>query len=174
MSIKVSIHDQEVTSALQALTDAIGNVKPALKAMGDVLIDSTKQRFQTTTAPDGTPWEANKASTLINYANRFKSSSYSKKTGKITKAGIDRITGKKPGTGETRKLQEQIFSNVTKDGLEVGSPMIYSSTFHNGAKKGQYGNGVPWGDIPSREFLGLSDEDQGDILDIIRQHFLFS
>ena len=168
--IKVEIESGTVRDALTALQQSIGNTDPALKQIGEYLVGSTKERFRTTTAPDGSPWEANKASTLINYANRFKTS-YTK-TGRISKKGRERITNKKPGTGEAKQLQMQIFYNVSNGQLEVGSPMIYAGTFHYGAQKGEFGKGAPWGDIPAREFLGLSEADEIEVLDIIRQFLL--
>ena len=55
----------------------------------------------------------------------------------------------------------------------VPSPAsTYAGTHQFGAKKGQYGSTsrgqpIPWGDIPAREFLGLSDDDESEIVDIV-------
>lgn len=162
MSVTITANDQQVSSALQSLMDSIGNIDPVLKEIGEVLIDSTKQRFNTETAPDGSKWESNSVVTLLNYAGRFKTKQ------------VARIKNKKAGTGETKQLRTQIFYNVTGGELEIGSPMIYAGTFHYGAKKGQYGKRTPWGDIPAREFLGLSEDDRESILDIVQSHFAFS
>jgi len=162
MSVSVTLDDKEVSSALQALLDAVGNIDPVLNEIGEVLIDSTKDRFNTETAPDGEKWDANSTVTLLNYAGRFKTKQ------------VARIKNKKAGTGETKQLRTQIFYNVSNGELEIGSPMIYAGTFHFGAKKGQYGKRTPWGDIPSREFLGLSEDDRESILDIVRNRFAFS
>lgn len=172
MSISVEINDGEVGTALQALYDAIGNTDPVLKQIGEVLVDSTKQRFKTATAPDGSKWEDNAESTLINYAARFKTSFT--KTGRVSKSGRQRMANKLPGTGETKQLQTQIFYNVKAGVLEVGSPLKYSGTFHFGAKKGQYGKGVPWGDIPGREIVGLSEADSELTLAIVSSYLGFA
>lgn len=166
MSIRIEVNDGQVGSALQSLYDALGKLDPALKEVGEVLVDSTKQRFKTATSPDGTAWDKNAESTLINYASRFKTSFT--RTGRVSKKGRDRMANKLPGTGETKQLKSQIFY-IVKDGvLEIGSPLIYAGTFHFGAKKGQYGARVPWGEIPARKFLGLSQADEGDILEIVK------
>ena len=170
MSVDISINDGEIRSGLEALNAAIGNTDPALMQIGEYLVDSTKQRFQNTTAPDGSQWAANSDVTLEQYVNRFKTSFT--KTGKRSKAGRERKANKKAGTGETKQLQRQIFYNVRSGELEVGSPMIYAGTFHFGAKKHQYGKGAPWGDIPARPFLGISDEDERQVLAIIEEHLL--
>tara|TARA_B100001245_G_scaffold230493_3_gene210184 strand:+ start:31930 stop:32418 length:489 start_codon:yes stop_codon:yes gene_type:complete len=159
VSLTVEVNDQEVTSALDALLASIGNVDPALKEIGEYLIDSTKQRFRDSEAPDGSKWEDNSPVTLLNYASRFKTKRAS------------RIQKKKPGIGETKQLSTQILYQVVNGELLIGSPMIYAGTFHYGAKKGQYGKRTPWGVIPKRPFLGLSDDDREACLEIIRAHF---
>ncbi|PHS66358.1 MAG: phage virion morphogenesis protein [Thalassobium sp.] len=168
MSVKVLINDYQIRPALEALHDAMGNTDPALRQIGEYLVGSTKERFRTTTAPDGSQWAANKDTTLDNYTNRFKTSFT--KTGRRSKAGRERRANKKPGTGETRQLQTQIYYNVRNGELEVGSPLIYAGTFQRGAKKGQYGKGAPWGDVPAREFLGLSEADEREVMAIIEDH----
>jgi len=174
MSISIEVNDGEVGTALQSLYDALGNIDPVLKEIGEVLVDSTKQRFKTATAPDGTEWEDNAEVTILRYL-RFKSGKTSfKKKGGLTKKGRQRFASKRPGTGESKKLGEQIFYNVKNGVLEVGSPLIYSATFHFGAKKGQYGKGVPWGKIPGRKVVGLSKEDQTSINDIIPRYLGFA
>ncbi|WP_409934431.1 phage virion morphogenesis protein [Tepidimonas sp.] len=32
------------------------------------------------------------------------------------------------------------------------------------------GGKIPWGDVPARPFMGISDDDRSAILDIIRKH----
>tara|TARA_Y100001938_G_C7914782_1_gene341401 strand:+ start:50 stop:538 length:489 start_codon:yes stop_codon:yes gene_type:complete len=162
--VKIEVNNREITSALDALQNAIGNVDPALKEIGDYLIDSTKQRFIKSEAPDGSRWKDNSPVTLLNYASRFKTK----------RARISRLQNKKPGIGETGTLSDAIYKQVGSGVLELGSPLKYASTFQFGAKKGQYGKRTPWGDIPAREFLGLSDDDQEATLDIIRAHFAFA
>lgn len=170
MSVNITSNDIEIRPALEALQDAIGNTEPVLKQIGEYLVASTQDRFGTTTAPDGSQWAANSDVTLDNYTNRFKTSFT--KTGKRSKAGRVRRANKKVGTGETKQLQRQIFYNVSAGELEVGSPLIYAGTFHYGADKHQFGNGAPWGDVPARPFLGLSDDDEQEVLTIISEHIL--
>ena len=58
---------------------------------------------------------------------------------------------------------------------EIGSPSVYAGVHQFGAAKGSFGKTkrdapIPWGDIPARPFLGLSDEDEADIRDIVLRH----
>lgn len=55
--------------------------------------------------------------------------------------------------------------------------MIYAGSQQFGAAKGSFGNTkrgspIPWGDIPAREFLGLSDEDRHEVSGIVTDYFL--
>lgn len=46
---------------------------------------------------------------------------------------------------------------------------------HHGARKGQFGRTsrgapIPWGNIPARDFLGVSADDRVGIVDVLRRH----
>ena len=79
--------------------------------------------------------------------------------------------------GKTRPLVKQgflrslIFADADRSQARVGSNMEYSGVMQFGAARGAFGhsNGrpVPWGNIPARPFLGLSDQDQRNILDMV-------
>lgn len=60
----IEVQDQAVKAALKALADRIGNIDGALQTIGADIIERTKRRFETSTAPDGTPWKPNSATTL--------------------------------------------------------------------------------------------------------------
>lgn len=54
----------------------------------------------------------------------------------------------------------------------MGSNLIYAAVQQFGAGKGQFGNmangsPIPWGNIPARPFLGISPEDETNILALI-------
>ncbi|WP_295377191.1 phage virion morphogenesis protein [uncultured Pseudacidovorax sp.] len=167
---------------LEWLLERLDDQASFLAELGEDLLVSTKQRFVTTTAPDGTPWAPNTPLTLAQYAAKLTGSSLRKKDGSLTTKGETRLASKKPGTGETRMLGERIDYLVQQDDLVVGSPMIYAGTFQFGAKSGEFGFGlyndrvgsfpIPWGDIPARAFLGLSDADRQTIADLWQTYLL--
>jgi phage virion morphogenesis protein len=168
--IQVEIDDKQVLAALNRLLEAGADMTPAMQDIGEYLVQSTRQRFQDGVAPDGTPWAPNSASTYLGYLDKF-GSSYSKKTGRLTKHGANRAAGKKPLIGETKQLSTKIFPRATAHSVEVGSPLEYAATQQFGAKKGSFTGGqTPWGDIPARPFLGLSEEDKAMVLDILQEH----
>ena len=64
--IAIEVDDAAVIAALTRLRDRVGEagLRPALSAIGELLTESTKQRFATGTAPDGSRWPANARGTL--------------------------------------------------------------------------------------------------------------
>lgn len=186
--ISVEIATDEITQALSKLSELSNSAKithSILDQIGDFLLDTTKQRFATSTAPDGTPWAANSQVTILQYL-RLKSGHYEgkrrvgtkdgffykdddkrKRKGKLAAEGVTVVMSKKPLIGETRSLASQIFKRFDSDGaLLIGSDREYAAVQQFGATKHQFGK-APWGDIPARPFLGISDKDQSTILDII-------
>lgn len=165
----IEIDDREILAALQRLGAAGGNLTPALKHIGEALVASTKRRFRTGTAPDGSPWAPNSQVTILGYLDRYKSS-YTK-GGRLSKSGAGRAAGKKPLIGESRSLSTTIKYEVSGNTLRVGSPMEYAGTQQYGARKHSFAGGKsPWGDIPARPFLGLSTADRKEVLEILAEH----
>lgn len=169
--IKVEIGNDEITQALNKLSDQPRIVHSILDQIGEYLIDSTKQRFRASTGPDGKRWAPNTEVTIMEYMGKF-SGSYTKK-GKISKRGAERARDKRPLFGETTVLNLTIGKRIVgNDTLLVGSPMGYAAAQQFGMKKGYAGRNskgrpIPWGDIPARPFLGISGDDRDTILDII-------
>ncbi len=175
MKINIEVDDSEVRGAFDALIDASSDLRPALEQIGDYLIDSTRQRFQDSFAPDGTPWAPNSETTYMRFLGAFKGSFT--KRGQVSARGAERAQGKQPLIGETRSLSTMIVKQVGEDYLDVGSPMEYAGVQHRGAKKGEFGSDrhgrpIPWGDIPARPFIGLSDTDRVEIVEILREHLV--
>ena len=71
----------------------------------------------------------------------------------------------------TGDLVESIKFRVVGDSVLIGSDLIYPGTFHFFVKKGAFGNGSPWGDIPARPFLGVSERADKRILKVMNKFF---
>lgn len=167
--ITIQFDDKQSRQVFARLAASAKNPRPVLEEIGELLLDSTKQRFGTSRAPDGTPWAKNSSTTILQYLARYKSS-FSKRDGRMTKKGAERASSKRPLIGETGDLSRQIFKRVDDNHtLFVGSTMIYAAVQQFGAKKGAFGK-APWGDIPARPFLGISDQDHRSILDTVSDY----
>jgi phage virion morphogenesis protein len=144
--INVTFDDRALVAALRDLQRAATNLRPALKEIGEALTESTKARFAAYTGPDGVMWEANSDVTYERKAER---------------SGIPLTDG---GTlGNT--IDWDLLGN---DGVKIYSPMGYAAMQQFGGTKAEFPQ--LWGDIPARPFLGISTEDEADVLAIIRRH----
>ena len=143
---------------LQALHERLSNPEPLLKSIGEDVMQSTKERFKTATAPDGRAWAPNSPVTLARFAGRWGG-----------KKGAQRAGQKTPLIGESRQLSRTINWQLKgKNAVAIGTPMIYGATHQFGAAKAPRGRG-PWGAIPARPFLGLSSADEQHIKALVKR-----
>jgi phage virion morphogenesis protein len=142
--IEITLDTAAVRRSLENLQRAAGNLEPAFKDIGEHLINTTRQRFETKKAPDGTAWARNSAATE-------------------KRKGADN-----PLIGETRELSTSISKDVRPTVLEVGSALEYAAMQQFGGTKDEFPN--LWGDIPARPFLGLSDDDEEEVLALAMDH----
>jgi len=174
MDANILQQDNEIQDALQSLVDAGGNLGPVFKQIGEFLTFSTKQRFKTSTAPDGSAWAENSEVSMLKFLNKTKGNF--KKGGGRSSKGKQRAGNKKPLIGESKALFTTINYNASAKDVEVGSPMVYAGVMHYGAKQGAFGKNkrnvpLPWGDIPARPIFGLSINDRAEVLAIINDHY---
>ncbi|WP_036244705.1 phage virion morphogenesis protein [Methylobacter tundripaludum] len=142
--INVEIDTNQISAELNRLLARTGNLSPALREIGEILTESTKQRFASTTGPDGQQWAPNPPSML------------------------DRKRGSRPLTDEGTLGDTIDYQLQGADALLIGSPMEYAAMQQFGGTKAEFP--FLWGDIPARPFLGISSEDRSDILDSLTQY----
>jgi phage virion morphogenesis protein len=109
LHIDIAVNDTDIQSRLQQLKARMGDLKPAFRDIGEHLLNSTRARFQSQTAPDGTPWAALSPRTL-----KYK---------KVNKDKILTLHGRLRGT---------LNVQVTANSLRVGTPLIYGATHQFG------------------------------------------
>lgn len=144
MTISITWDDREVTRALQKLAANTNNLSPAFREIGELLVESTKERFSAGKGPNDQPWAKNAPTTLAR-------------------------KGRNLPLIDSGTLMEQIhYALIGNDTLEVGSSMEYAAMQQFGGKKSDFL--YLWGDIPARPFLGISDQDEAGILAILREH----
>ena len=152
---------------LQGMLDRAKSFRPVLAEIGEDQTKSTKRRFSTAKAPDGTPWAQNSATTIARYGDLFAR----KKDGTRSKKTEAKIAGKKPLTGETRALATTINYQLLSDNeVGIGSPMVYAAMQQFGGKKSDFPH--LWGNIPARPFLGASEADKINIADLVGSYML--
>lgn len=179
MHVTVEISDNAVTRYLSHLSAKIGNPRPLLADMGECMLARVKDRFDSSVAPDGTPWAANSPVTISCYLGKYGGSW--KKDGTLSKKGRARASGKKPLIGESKTLSSQFYTRTGADCVELGNSTIYAAVHQFGARRGQFGtnrrgNPIPWGDIPARPFLPITktgELDPGEeraLLDVLEDY----
>lgn len=156
-----------VLDVLNQTESTLDNPNPMLADMGEYLTSTTQERFRTSTAPDGSKWQANSQTTYLKILGK----SHSAEDGKLNAKGVNRVTSKRPNVLSSN-LMNSIHYQISGVLLLVGSNLIYAATAHFGAKKGQFGNGAPWGDISAREYLGISVADEAELYAIAEDHLL--
>lgn len=148
--IEIKFDNAKVLNALDNLSKASANPRPALLSIGEDLVKSTKNRFNESRSPDGKTWAPNSSTTL------------------------KRKRGTKPLIGEGT-LRDQISYAEGSNVLTIFSSMEYAATQQFGADKGAFGRTkrnapIPWGNIPARPFLGISDDDEHVIIQTISDY----
>lgn len=155
--IRIDFKYQALSQALGIVSSRLGDMTPIHEDIGEYVIRVTKERFKQGIDPDGNPWTPKKQATIDRYKAR---------------GDGDRPD---PLIGPSRRLSTEIFKFATADGVEIGSALEYSAVMLGGARKGAFGRDsrnhpIPWGDIPARVWLGLSEADEAAIIDIADEH----
>ena len=147
--LDVTVDDSLVGKALEELARRLGDLTTPFNDIGEYLHQSTDDRFSKKVAPDGSPWAPLSAVTLA----------------------------RKKGTGILREkgtLQDTLRKQVTSTELAFGTDRPYGAVHQFGQKKGASGSAkgrpIPWGDIPDRPYLGLSAEDETEVLFILHEY----
>ncbi len=152
----INVSSEAVERAITELLNKGEDLTAPMKSIGEEMINRTQQRFRDKEAPDGTPWAPNSPVTEA-------------------RKGHGRVL-----EGESNELARLFSYSASSDGVEWGSLMVYAAMMNFGAKRGEFGEGryktkagtfpIPWGNIPGREFVGLSDDDEDEVLAILADH----
>lgn len=165
--ITVNIDDNDAKKELQRVAQAGANMRPLYLSIGEQLTNSTQERFRTSTAPDGSQWQQNAQSTYLALINKKDQ----RKDGALNQRGINKVLNKQPLIGElgwNGGLADQIYYQTDEHGVSIGSPKPYAAMQQFGGTQQQFPH--LWADIPARPYLGLSDEDNDDILAMALDH----
>ncbi|MDW0361045.1 phage virion morphogenesis protein [Halomonas venusta] len=140
INANTEVVERAITELLQKGEDLIA----PMKSIGEEMINRTQQRFRDKEAPDGTPWAANSPVTE-------------------KRKGHGRVL-----EGESNELSKQFSYSASSDSVEYGSLMVYAAMQNFGGTKAEFPH--LWGDIPGREFIGLNDDDEDEVLGILADH----
>lgn len=165
MAVTLTARFDDVAPQAAALRLEAGarDLAPLMDLIGTVLVNGAVERIgQTNVAPDGAPWP------------------------KSLRAQLEQ--------GKTLHDSGQLMRSIThvaaSDQVEVGSNMIYAGVHQKGAEQGEFGAAMgrtkatekrpwsqdyffhlPWGDIPARPYLGVSEEERAEIEELSVMYF---
>lgn len=155
MEVTIQYDDRQVVDALNRMLRAGADMTPAMRDIAAIIEEAAEEAFQSQQAPDGTPWAP-----LSEHTTRRRTRQ-----------------GKWPGQilQVTGDLAGSITSASDESSAVAGSNLVYAPTHQFGAEEGAFGatpsgRPIPFGDIPARPFLGVSDEARDDILDAVNRH----
>jgi phage virion morphogenesis protein len=137
--IAIEAESEEALAALQRLAAGVtpAKMKAPLMKIGQELVESTRERFQTRTAPDGTPWAKNAPAT-------------------------EKRKGKNTPLVDTGIFSRDFHYQVDEGNLFVGTNYMHELIKSGGENIGlavhQFGSLN--GRIPARPFLGVSPADE--------------
>lgn len=155
-TVNITPHDfDDVATLFERLAAKMTDMTPVMQDLGELLVNSTKQRFPEGVSPDGTPWAPKSQATIDAFRSR---------EGRKKNASIDF----RPLFGPSGRLSSEFSWEAGPSSVEIGSSLIYAAVQQFGAAKGAFGatskgSSIPWGNIPARPFLGISDEDEVNI-----------
>lgn len=161
--ITIEVENGQVQAALRGLTAALYDMTPVMGRIADILRDNAEDRFAAQTAPDGSPWAPRSPVTILRYLASGEGF-----------GGILHRTG---------RMRQTLGTDFGRDFAEVSSAAVQSAAMQFGMARGYAGthegtdrNGrkfrvqTPWGNIPARPFLGISDKDEADILALVARY----
>lgn len=182
---KVTFDNKALLDRLASISNDIEDLSPAMLAIGEVLSESTKDRFETSTAPDGSPWAKNAPLTVLDVHERIINSSKSKN--RFANAAV--VSGNKKPLIDSGLLRDSIRYQLTNGGkgVEIGTDRFAgeweggAAALHFGtqphvikpkSKKALAFNGVVvkrvnHPGLPARPFLGISEADEKEVLEIL-------
>jgi len=132
--------EKAITKALNTMLSRGLDLTPVFYEMGEHLLESTQNRMSKEVSPDGQAWEPLSINTI-------EQKDLTNQSEKILR-----------GYGT---LADMLSYQISGNQLMFGSSMEYAATHQFGRESAN---------IPARPFLGVSGEDETEIIDILRSH----
>jgi phage gpG-like protein len=150
-NLRVEFTIAEAADLIEGLEGRLGDLTPAMKAVGEYTLVRTRERLDNEVDPDGRKWQALAPSTVESKQRR------KTKPGKRARvrAGATDILK------ESYLLRDTIAYNADSTSVRVGTPQEYG-VFHQSDE--------PRSKIPQRKFLGVNAEDLAEINEIVADY----
>lgn len=152
--VRIAVDDAEVKAALDRLEAKGGKLRPMLEAIGKLVADSTRRRFETGRGPDGVVWQPSYRA--------------------IEQGGRT--------LADSGRLRDSITHAIEGNSVLIGTNVVYGAVHQFGAtieaKAAPYLRfqvGGRWASkkrvtLPERPFLGFDDDDRRDVLEVLEDY----
>lgn len=146
----IDVERAEMLAFFESKLSRMENLRPFYVNVGEHLLNSVEDRFDTQTAPDGTAWTALAPATVANRLRRH---------------------GNAPLTilRERGRLAGSFNYDVSPRQVSIGTPVVYAAIQHFGGEAGRNKKVT----IPPRPVLGMSPQDE-TIISEMAEDFLRS
>lgn len=152
ISWTVELNAELAARQLADLVDRMDRPIGFYKGVGEYMTDvAIPRNFANETAPDGTPWARLSPLTVARREATGQTPITILRASGVMAAGINYEAGDR--------------------NVRIGSPAIQAAVMQFGAAQGAFGRTkrggpIPWGRIPARPFLGVSLQDEAEIIRI--------
>jgi phage gpG-like protein len=187
-AIRIEVDDAEVKAWIVRLVHAAADLSPVLRQIGDQQTAATQLRFREGKGPDGQAWAPLSQRTMLGRLMRAKRNfrrngvGVRRKDGSLVRRGLASLSaqGRRVAAAgfrpllDTGTLRNSITRVLEGRGAVIVGTNWGAGSIENGAAIHQLGGRAGRGKsvrIPARPFLGVSDNDRSEILDILRDYF---
>lgn len=149
VSLSMTVDDEEVRRAIQGLATRSLNLREAFDDVGASLLTSTQQRFEDEEDPAGEPWA------------------------ELAESTQNKLVTKRKRRGKEHILRERghLYGSLTylakPTEVAIGSNRKYAAIHQLGGTEDMAPGPAA---IPARPFLGISGEDEREIMAIFMDH----
>lgn len=143
ISYEVETQSDELEAFLKRKLAKVQNLRPFHVNVGEHMLNSVQERFDTETAPDGSRWAALAPSTV---------------EGRLRRNGNAELTILR----EQGHLAGSFNYDAKDDHVRVGTPSVYAAIQHFGGEAGRNKSVT----IPARPVLGVSRDDEAIIAEM--------
>lgn len=154
---------KRVQALLHQAGERLADPTPLLREIGADLVQSTRERFDTMTDPQGKRWAAHAADTQIGRLGGAKRV-YTKKM--RFRKGVAEKLDKMRILFRVGHLRHSITARASRTGVEVGTNLAYGAIHQFGGQAGR-GRKIT---IPARPYLGLSAADEDKIIGLAQSY----
>jgi phage virion morphogenesis protein len=151
--IQIDVADGQIQAVLNQAASQLTDLTPIMSSIGEYMVGRARDRFDSSTAPNGQQWAPLAQATID--AKRHKQKGGTSRAGRSiarTNANPEDVLK------DTFLLRDTITYQPTALSVAIGTPQKYG--VHH-----QYG--APRRNIPARPFLGVNEEDMREIEAIV-------